>query len=291
MLPPISIAIAGAQRAGTTSLTRYLGQHPSIVSQRRLEFTYFVDDLAFSRGYEANIRDQFPTLPRADQVLLVKSVGIMFLEKAAKRLNEHNPGCHVIVVLRDPVARAYSAYWYLRRAGAESAPTFEEALSLEDARMQRDFARYHDLAYLRRGEYVWQIEMLQGFFGEAQVHVVFFEDLTASPQTVVEGLMGRLGLPIIPLSIDISRENPSTATRSRRIASLMRRRPRIVRHLAHLLPGELRASVRDRALQRRAYQSAPPPIDPETARSLRRRFEPSVRELEQLLGRDLAAWK
>src|SRR4051794_4695992 len=159
--------VVGAQKAGTSTLAHYIEQLPGVSTHKLdLEFTYFVDDERYAKGYDSAFSRYFSDAAPSG-LLFAKSAGVMFIEGAVNRLAEHNPQVKVIAMLREPVSRAYSAYWYLRRVGIEDAPTFEEGLAREEQRMRSD-PRLH-MAYRARGDYLPQLRRLVDVFGAAQV--------------------------------------------------------------------------------------------------------------------------
>ena len=81
--PLIDMIIVGAAKSGTTSLLRYLGQHPEVCPQREPEFAYFVLDGQYARGYESAFDRYFGGCGRATKVV-AKNVGLMYL-RAARR--------------------------------------------------------------------------------------------------------------------------------------------------------------------------------------------------------------
>src|SRR5690606_1705482 len=115
----------------------------------------------------------------------------MFHPLAAERFARDLDGVRVVVMLRDPVERAYSAFTHERARGFETAPDFETALALEEERLAGEVdrmradptyvSRHHQHnAYVARGRYVEQLERLEELLGRDRIHVVdsgdFFAD-------------------------------------------------------------------------------------------------------------------
>ena len=117
----IRLLVAGAPKAGSTSLLRYLSQHPGITTHSQPEMSYFVIDHEFDTGYDAALTKYFPNA-QPDSHLIAKHVHAMFSEDAEKRMLEHNPGMQLALLLRNPIQRAHSAYWYCRRARLGNPP-------------------------------------------------------------------------------------------------------------------------------------------------------------------------
>ncbi|MFY9934459.1 MAG: sulfotransferase [Streptosporangiaceae bacterium] len=203
--------IVGAQRGGTTSMYRTLSQHPAILKAVLHKGVHY-----FDTGYEhgpAWYRGHFPLRAKAARVqratgeqplTFESSPYYMFHPLAAQRISRDLPGVKLLVLVRDPVERAYSAHAHELARAYETEP-FERALELEDARLDGEAERiisqptYHSHshqhhAYLTRGRYAEQLERLAGLFGRERLHVVdsglFFTD----PEPVYDGVLDFLGL-------------------------------------------------------------------------------------------------
>lgn len=210
MLP--DFLIVGAQRCGTTSLFRYLRAHPAVLRDRMDKGVHYFD-MAYDRGF-AWYRGHFPL--NATARLVERRTGIrpqtfeaspfyMFHPLAPERIARDLPGVKLIVMVRDPVERAYSAHAQEVRRGFETEP-FEKALELEDERLRGEvekmtadpaylsFAVQHH-AYRARGRYAEQLERLERLAGREHIHVIDNHELSANPEMVYDGVLDFLGLP------------------------------------------------------------------------------------------------
>ncbi|HYF46938.1 MAG TPA: sulfotransferase [Acidimicrobiales bacterium] len=288
------MVIPGAQRAGSTSLLRWLGQHPSVAVPRVTEVPFFLADHVHRRGWEAAFARYFDE-PSPDDLLLAKSVAILYSEEATRRVVAHNPGVRFVVVLREPVARAVSAFRFARQLGLEPLTDLEEAL----ARGPGSFAdpnQRRATAYVERSRYAKGIERLREAVGVDRVLVHRFEDLMGDPVTVCEQTFSHLGLP--PAAVDTSeRHNPSGAARSQLLARLARPADRpagLARRVLDRIPGRVRDTVKQRLFDwNRSARDAGPPahVSPSAQATIAERCRDDVEALEHLLGWDLTAWK
>jgi hypothetical protein len=105
--------IIGVQKAGTTALHNYLSQHPSIRSPTTKEIHFFNSDLRYSKGIDY-YHSKFP-LTDDGSLFIDASGGYLISNIAYKRIYKYNPKIKMIVLLRDPVDRAYSA-WNMYRS-------------------------------------------------------------------------------------------------------------------------------------------------------------------------------
>ncbi|HEU4716985.1 MAG TPA: hypothetical protein VFU15_04100, partial [Bacteroidia bacterium] len=100
----IELMIVGAQKAGTTSLKFYLGEHPRIQSHLHKEFAYFTDISEYGDGMNAAWKKYFGKID-PEKHIVVKNAGIYANENGLKLLSRHNPDCRIAIVLRNPVDR------------------------------------------------------------------------------------------------------------------------------------------------------------------------------------------
>ena len=156
--------IIGAQKCGTSSLHNYLTQHPGVIAPLRKEVHYFDDN--YRRG-ERWYRAHFGRAG-GPGINLDSSPYYLFHPLAAQRAHQLLPDARLIVMLRDPVRRAYSHYWHERDKRRESL-SFADALDAEPLRIARDAQRlaqgeidsspdHRRYSYLARGRYAEQLE-------------------------------------------------------------------------------------------------------------------------------------
>jgi sulfotransferase family protein len=213
MLP--SFIIVGAARCGTSSMFEVLRQHPAVFSAilPRKEVHYF--DYKYQHRlswYQCH----FPLRPRAElaahgagvaPVAFEASPSYMHHPLAPARIHRDLPGVRLVVMLRDPVERAYSAHVMSVGRGYETEP-FERALELEDSRLAGEAERlatdpayvsynHRYYSYRARGHYAEQLERLEQLFGRDRIHVIDSGDFFAGPEPVYHRLLDFLELPHI----------------------------------------------------------------------------------------------
>jgi hypothetical protein len=248
--------LIGAQRCGTTSLFHALSAHPQVARPRfHKGVNYF--DLNYYRGVNW-YRGHFPMAESAQRraarygapVAFEASGYYLYHPFAMERLARELPAVKLVVMVRDPVERAFSAYKHEYARGFERE-SFEKALESEESRLageisrMRDDPRYESFAhrhhsYKRRGHYAEQLERVFKYFPREQVHVIDSEAYFAEPGQEYRNLLAFLGLrPFGPVTF--------------------------LRHNAR--PG--------------------PPMEPKTEQMLKRYYAPRDERLAALLGRPL----
>ncbi|NEQ25757.1 MAG: sulfotransferase domain-containing protein [Microcoleus sp. SIO2G3] len=282
--------IVGVQKAGTSSVKRYLAEHPSICTHKQGELAFFVDDNQYKQGYEKAYSRYFANCTNDESILLAKNVGVMYLPEAVKRLHHHNPDMQLVVLLRNPVDRAYSAYWYLRRRGWEDAKTFEEAIAQEPSRLQAGGLKGHHCSYLNRGLYYKQLEVLLEHFKKEQVHVFLFEELKSDATSVCSKIVQLFNLDT-DFSPEISRRYNTVATaRSQMLAQLIAYNNPIKQVVKNLLPYEITLQIKNKLKSLNEKQFSPPKMNQSTRNELIDFFKSHNIQLSDLLGVDLSQW-
>lgn len=177
------VFVVGAQRCGTTYLHHLLDRHPEIEMARpvRPEPKFFLDDALYARGLAHYDAAYFTGKPGAR---LRGEKGTSYLESdaAAARVAEAFPKARIVVLVRDPVARAISHWRFSVENGVETLP-LEEALRREPERRESyDRARFSvsPFAYLRRGCYADDLARWDARFPRAQVRILVSEAFQGS---------------------------------------------------------------------------------------------------------------
>lgn len=202
--------IIGTQRGGTTSLYRSLVRHPDVRPAITKELRYF--DLHYARG-PTWYRSRFPSAWNLAMVRRIRGTGFLTGESSPDylfhplvpaRVKETAPDVKLIVLLRNPVDRAYSHYWHQVHRGFETLP-FEEAVAREPERLEGALERVvgdhaepsfalHHHSYLARGVYADQLERWLTPFARDRLLIVRSEDLFSAPGPTFRGVTTFLGL-------------------------------------------------------------------------------------------------
>src|SRR5579884_1857403 len=203
--------VVGAARSGTTSLDRYLSQHPEIFITPRKDAHFFAAEHFPRTGPGDGVmnrkvmRDEEQYAHLFARVTAQKAIGessafYLCLPGTAERIAQALPSARILMILREPVDRTYSAYLLLRRDGRETL-SFEEGLRQEAARKQQGFEPmwwYKELSL-----YTAQVQRYLEVFGSAQVKVLLYEEFYANPGQVLREVFAFLGVKE-DVSIDTS---------------------------------------------------------------------------------------
>jgi hypothetical protein len=208
-----SFLICGGQRCGTTSLYRALAAHPVVLKAVLHKGVHYFDT-SYDRGM-AWYRGHFPFQRSGDRIAarygtpaqtFESSPYYMYHPQAAARIARDLPGTKLIVLVRDPVERAYSQHAHEVARGFERERDFGAVLALEPVRLHRQeerlaaepdyysFAHQHH-AYRARGEYARYLATLAGHVGRERIHVLESERFFVQPDLVYDEVLEFLGLP------------------------------------------------------------------------------------------------
>jgi len=187
--------IIGAQRCGTTYLTRLLDEHPEIEMAKPLrpEPRFFLDDQKFGRGVE-HYEEQYFSDPGA-RVRGEKSTSYIEHDLAVLRIASVLPDATIVAVVRDPVARALSNYRFSCAEGVETLPLVDALKVNGTAERAWDEARFSvsPFAYLERGRYADALARVAQHVPRERLQVLVFEELVADA-SVLAALYERLGV-------------------------------------------------------------------------------------------------
>lgn len=197
--------IVGAKRAGTTSLDEYINAHP-LVLRGLVEKGCRYYDVNYHRGPDW-FRQQL--LPVAEVDRLERKLGARpiigesspyyaYHPESPGRIAKDVPGARLILVLRDPVERAWSHYRYEVARGFETLDWAEafarETERLADPDEQRRAHAHRHFSYADRSRYAEQLVRLRAAFDPEQVLVVESERLFSEPQATMERVFAHLSL-------------------------------------------------------------------------------------------------
>jgi hypothetical protein len=291
----IDFFIIGAQKSGTTSLYDHLAQHPQIFLPQVKETRFFHERAVYERG-PSWLAPLYRSAPEA-ALLGGADVHTLFFPEAAWRLHDHNPRMKLLAVLRNPVDRAYSAYWYNRLNGWESCRTFEEALALESQRSRGSYTERAVLTILGHGHYAEQLQRFYSLFGASNLLVLLTEDL--APDHVRDTLsrtMRWLGVDPNAIQMNPSRRlNVAGTPRSRGLQRILMSYDTWYRRvLRSIMTPSARFKLQQFVVEplntRNVKSFKYPEMNPQTRNKLLKYYAPLNKILSDLIARDLTHW-
>ncbi len=299
MLP--NFLIAGAARSGTTSLYSHLDKHPEAYLSTLKEPHFFACEgevPRFQGPYDEDFNAHVVTQLSEYEALFegaagAKAVGeasvsYLYVPEAAANIKRRIPGCKIIIILRDPVERAFSHWRHHKMVGKEPLG-FAEALKKENAR--RHWRWFYQ--YAGQGLYCEQVKRYYDAFGPEQVRVFLFGELKEDAAKLMRTLSTFLEIDpaFYADGFEVGARYRSGTPRQAWLDRLLRSSGAIKQIGRTLVPPALRERVY-RTLKNLNYDyDEKPSMPPEVRAHLCDFFREDCRALEDLLGRDLSHWQ
>lgn len=264
----------GPGRAGTTWLHAVLSGHVGL--PRDTKETDF-----FCKNYPKGLRwyrDYFRGFP--PELPLGEICPTYFTsEEARQRIAQHIPSCRIICTFRDPVERIYSGYKLMRR-NVWTRASFEEAVDKHPRMTEMNRYGFHLRAWHR-------------YFGSENVLVCIYDDLRTDPQGYLDRVADFIGIARFPLDDSAATERPGAITHAPRNRRLAQNARHVREWLASRRAHRLIQFLEDVGVWKLCFEGGEKfgPLDPGVEARLRERFRPEVEALEELIHRDLSAWK
>jgi hypothetical protein len=289
-----NMLILGAAKSGTSSLYRYLAQHPDVFMPRFKEPHFFVwegreydiEGPGVERVGKEMIKDldsyqKLFAQATHERIRGEASTGYLHTPGVAERIHRHIPRASLIAILRNPIDRAYSAFLHAQRGGLEPIADFEQALRAEPSRVTN---RWIGLTlYTTVGMYAAQLRRYLAVFPSEQIRVYLFDDFTREPVRLAQDAFHYLGVNDT-FEPDVStRANRGSAVRSVRLRSFARavRGSSIGRRLPSGPARTVLRTINERSVR---------PLSPMLRRDLVSVFENDVADLSRLIDRDVTPW-
>ncbi|TNF01684.1 MAG: sulfotransferase [Gammaproteobacteria bacterium] len=194
----VNFLVAGTQKGGTTALDSHLRKHQSICMAQRKEVHFFDRDELFNNGVDYSSYHAFFE-PKNSHKLIGESTPIyMYWREAPKRICEYNPEMKILIVLRNPIERAYS-HWNMERDRGKEHLTFWDAITNEEVRCHSESSKQHRIfSYVDRGFYAAQIKRIWQYFPRKQTLFIKHDDLKNSPNKTLKTISAFLEIESFP---------------------------------------------------------------------------------------------
>jgi hypothetical protein len=195
----VGFLVAGMQKSGTTTFAEYLEQHPDIGLARVKEVHHFDDERLDWAGRPDDLYHAAFDFRGPAAIWGECTPSYSFWEPAHARIHAYNPDMKLVLVVRDPVDRAFSHWRWRFGRGKETLP-FAEAIREGRGRIPKHrWNGYRSgYSYVERGFYGRQLEMLLGRFPRQQIHIVGADALFRDAGAALGGVAGFLGVRPFP---------------------------------------------------------------------------------------------
>lgn len=190
----INFLIIGAQKSATTSLFKYLSNHPEIYMPPEKEINFFSDDLKYKNGINYYLEEFFGSV-NGTKILGEASPEYMSEKYIPERIYNYFPDIKLIASLRNPIERALSHYRMLYRRGI-IRESFEESINkiIENKNYEEPNSALNKI--LQNGEYGRILSNYLNYFPKQNIKILFVDHLIQNSKKLMEELYKFLGCEI-----------------------------------------------------------------------------------------------
>ena len=188
--PIVNFIVCGTQKGGTSALDAYLREHINICMATKKEVHFFDNEDFFSNKipdyslYHSN----FTHITKHHKAIGESTPIYMYWHNAPKRIWTYNPKMKLIVVLRNPIDRAYS-HWNMEQSRNKDNLSFWDAIQNEKERCQAALPYQHrTYSYVDRGFYLEQLQRLWFYFSKDRVLILKYEHLKNQAQETLRDI-------------------------------------------------------------------------------------------------------
>jgi len=302
--------IVGAAKAGTTSLYYYLNQHPNVYMSPIKEPHFFCKDIRcknFNENYRKNScfdikkylrestlksrhiafiekEEEYLELFRerkTEKILGEASTGYLYSNVAAKEIYNFNPNSKIIIMLRNPVERAFS-HWLMDLKGGATESSFIEAINRDYKKSEKGWGISH--LYVELGLYYEQVKRYMDLFPDNNLKILLYEDFKNNNTKVMDEIFNFLEVRKIP--IERVEKNKAGIPKNNFVTKI-KNIESVKRVAKAIIPESLKQK-----LNSYLYTSENLPILKNDAKDMlnQKFFNEDIYNLSKLINRDLSAW-
>ncbi|MGP1386976.1 MAG: sulfotransferase family protein [Thainema sp.] len=280
--------ILGAGKGGTTSIYRYLEEHPQIFLPTTKELYFFAFEGEPDREGVTDFetyKTMFASAP-TDQVIGEVSSIYLFRPQAAERIHHYVPNAKLIAILRHPAERAFSDYLFHVR-------NLHPSVMDEAGNKPLDFEHFvkQDGYFVQIGFYYEQLKRYYDRFPTEQIKIYLFDDLVKDSDALMQDLFMFIGVDPNFKPDTEKRHNVSGAPKNAALYRLLKEknplRSAAATVLKLFLPVDARQNLRSRLIKQNLSR---PTLQPEHRQQLIDIYRDDILKTQDLLQRDLSNW-
>lgn len=285
----LDFVCVGAQKAGTSTLHDILKQHPQIKLPVLKETHFFSDEKKFEKGIDFYFKNYFNQKSESKYIGEIDPEYSYFLN-AANNIKKHFSSLKIIIIIRNPVDRAYSHYLMTKRRGLEPY-SFKKAILEEEKRLNSLENKMH-YSYISRGLYNNQINHYTNVFGSENVKVVLFKDLVEKTPLVVNDICNFINVPSYTFDYNI-KSNTASESKSKWLRDFLYKPNTLKKVLGKLIPTQnLKDKIAKNLDDFNLKKSKKEPLEKSFKQEVfNTYFKQDIKALEENLNIDLSLWK
>ena len=291
--------VVGAQKSGTTFLYGLLKKHSSVFVPEQKETHFFItngkplsySDTAAERLNKTSVylEEEYLKLflNAKDKLKCEVCPTYLYDNGAASKIFDANPNAKIVVILRDPIERAFSAYKHMKSRGAEKSTCFKLALENEKYYIENNWQTMS--YYLSGSRYFEQVKRYFDIFPRENILILNFEELKSRPIDKVNSLLIWLGIPKFSDNVKTAQTNKTYLVENKIVSNLLIKQPKYIRALKKLLPKTKRALLKERVLD--FFKSKEESLTPNDIEYLKLELKEDVQKLRDLTGMKFDNWQ
>jgi hypothetical protein len=289
----IDCIIIGAQKAGTTSLKNYLAQHPQIATHKHMEFAFFADPEEYELGFEKIFRMYYPDVDlKTKKKIIAKNATLYKKEENIRKLFDHNPNCLIVLILRNPIDRAYSSYQMGINDGWINTDFDVLVDQLIENKLEPESALYRFIFKL--GFYDLLIPPIQKYFPKEKFIIVMFEELKTDAVTISKNIFTALGIennfePDTQKKYNITKKTKSFVY-ARFVKKIQNKNNFFKKIFKKVFPFKFFSKIAYFIKQINKSSEVYEPMNSETREKLFKFYFPHNKRLEKIIDKDLTHW-
>jgi hypothetical protein len=195
----LDFVLAGAQKSGTTALHYFLESHPNITMGDQQEMHFFDDEEVFSHPVDYELLHKHFAPVRPSTIAGECTPIYLYWNPAMERIWKYNPKIKLVIILRNPIERAF-AHWNMQRFKKREPLDFLDAVKEEKNRAKEAAPlQSRRFSYVDRGFYVEQLERVFKFFPAEQVKIIKFEGFRDKKSETLHSVFHFLGVKPVRL--------------------------------------------------------------------------------------------
>lgn len=280
-----SFFLCGAPKAGTTSVYHYLDAHPDVhMSEPKEPFYFYHADRATLEEYSERYFGEYD----GEHAVGEGTTGYMGHPEVPARIAQEIPDARLIFLLRNPIDRAYSEYWYhLQRGKYRPNTTFSEVIRGEDDDTL-------GVGIIGLGMYYDHLVRYEQHFDRSQMLVVLFDRLVSEEDRFLEDLYSFIGVDDAFVPGEMNQHNSTRYPKSMSAYQIV---DALWRPVREALPSTLLQAAKPlRSIGKHMVYGGggteeKPEMSPEDREYLREVYREPNRKLSAWLGKDLSHWQ
>lgn len=229
----------GSQKSGTTTLYNILKYHDEIFLSNQKELHFFDIDDEYCKGVE-----YYKKYFKTDKNIVGEiTPSYIFFDDCAKRIYETlGENIKILIILRNPIDRAFSHYLMSYKRGLENK-SFEEAILLEEKRICKGYFEKSHYSYISRGKYSEQIKRYYKYFNKENIKIIFFEEFIQNKKSTISSIENFLNIESNNLDVNL-KSNYASNYRLSLIRNILHKENILKSQLIKYLPKKIKKNAR-----------------------------------------------